>query len=922
MSAISGMPKPRPHHSRPLHDMPGEIERPDSRPSQSVVFNSVIFAALLFSSTHAGFAQQAMAAIHGVITDPSGDAVDGATLTLTAADTGSIRNTVTNASGVYAFVDVPPATYTLTIAKDGFTSVSRPVLDLAVNQTATYDSQLAIGSKTERITVVANRDIESSTAELGTVIAEQQINELPLNGRNFTGLLALAPGSSPISVAQNATGGSAFAGNAIGSFYFPAVNGQRNRSNMFLLDGSNDLGSFLGNYNFAPIIDTIQEFKLQSHNDEAEFGQVLGGIVNVVTRSGTNQYHGSVWEFLRNEELDARSFFAASRTPLRQNQFGFAAGGPLAIPNVHAGKHKTFFFGGYEGFRQSQASATPLLVPTEAQLGGKFSGQSTPISNPWTTAPDPNNPGSYLRMPFAGNVIPPSLISKAALAWASLFPEPTGSTVPGYNLTDVTPERTDQDSYQIRIDRSVSDRDTLFGRVSYYSQDSSSSGGFPGASTVARINGWNALATEIHTFGPSAVLEVHVARNQGDDLYGTTFPNAPSQIGPSLLASGFASNWISNYQGGNGPYIPTMAISGYASAGDYFQDTGLADTWQLSGNFTKVVGRHTFKAGVDTATNNSRSSSYNATESFTSFETANLESANASGNALASFLLGVPDSARRVNALVTTRGGWVDGGYVQDQWRMTKRLTLNIGVRWDVTLWPINGSQGKPSSYIGDVDLSNGSYLLSAMPPPCSATIGVPCIPGGTLPQHVVVTDQSNGAILHDSYNNWQGRFGFGYRLTERLALRGGYGRFYDNWNSVIQLTQNYGTTWPNVGQLSANNLNFPSPTVGIGDPLGLGSGALQPAATPFNQVAFFVDPEFKLPYDDHWNVGLEQSLAASFLVSAAYVGDYSRHLDVGGLDNVAMAAGPRRCHDCGITTAVPVHYAHLLRPKRRSQHV
>ena len=162
-----------------------------------------------------------------MITDPSGDAVEGATLTLTAVNTGSIRNTVTNASGAYAFVDVPPAAYTLTIAKDGFTSVSRPVLDLAVNQTATYDFQLAIGSKTETVTVVAHRDIEASTAELGTVIAEQQINELPLNGRNFTGLLALAPGASPISVAQNATGGNAFAGNAIGAFYFPAVNGWR-----------------------------------------------------------------------------------------------------------------------------------------------------------------------------------------------------------------------------------------------------------------------------------------------------------------------------------------------------------------------------------------------------------------------------------------------------------------------------------------------------------------------------------------------------------------------------------------------------------------------------------------------------------------------------------------------------------------------
>lgn len=330
---------------------------------------TLALAALVPFHPTSAFAEQATASINGFITDPAGEVVEGAVLTLIAVGTTGVRTTVSNHSGAYSFVSLPPASYTLKAVKDGFSTVSRQAFDLAVNQTVTYDFRLALGPKQDTVTVIATPNIESSTGELGTVIAQQSMDELPLNGRNFTRLLTLSPGASPVSVAQNAAGGSAFAGNAIGSFSFPAVNGQRNRSNMFLLDGSNDLGSFIGNYNFAPILDTVQEFKVQSHNDEAEFGQVLGGIVNVVTRSGTNEYHGSLWEFLRNEKLDARNFFAAARNPLRQNQFGVAGGGPLRVPKLYNGTNRTFFFGGYEGYRQSQASSTPLLAPTPAELG-------------------------------------------------------------------------------------------------------------------------------------------------------------------------------------------------------------------------------------------------------------------------------------------------------------------------------------------------------------------------------------------------------------------------------------------------------------------------------------------------------------------------------------------------------------------------
>ncbi len=327
-----------------------------------------IASAMLFIASP-GYSQQSSAAINGIVQDQTGAVVEGATVTLTNLDTAVSRNGVSNAAGDYVFVNVLPGVYSLKIAKPGFGTQTQQPVRLEVNQTATLNFTLTVGSTQQQVTVEAAAiAIESSTAELGTVINEQEVKDLPLNGRNFTQLLTLTPGASPISVAQNSGGGGGFAGNAVGSFSFPALNGQRNRSNMFLMDGVVDLGSFIGNYNVEPIVDAVQEFKVQSHNDLSEFGQAPGGIVDVATKSGTNSFHVTAWEFLRNQIFDARNTFVTSRNPLRQNQFGVAGGGPVWIPKVYNGKNKTFFFGAYEGYRRSQASENKGLAPTAAEV--------------------------------------------------------------------------------------------------------------------------------------------------------------------------------------------------------------------------------------------------------------------------------------------------------------------------------------------------------------------------------------------------------------------------------------------------------------------------------------------------------------------------------------------------------------------------
>ena len=318
---------------------------------------------------------QSSASVSGSVVDPSGSAVTGANITLKNTDTNVQQGSVTSSSGTYAIINIPPGNYSIDVSKEGFSTAQLTHIVLGVNQAASFNFTMTVGAVTQQVSVSADAaTVESTTSELGTVIGTRAVNNLPLNGRNFTQLLELTPGVSPVSVGQNSGGGGGFAGQSLGQFTFPSVNGARNRSNMFLLDGVSDLGSFIGNYNYQPIVDDIQEFKVQSHNDLAEFGQVAGGIVNVVTKSGTNQLHGTVWEYLRNSAFDARNYFLPVVNPLRQNQFGVAAGGPIVIPHVYNGRNKTFFFFSYEGFRQSQATQSLITTPTAAQLTGDFSG--------------------------------------------------------------------------------------------------------------------------------------------------------------------------------------------------------------------------------------------------------------------------------------------------------------------------------------------------------------------------------------------------------------------------------------------------------------------------------------------------------------------------------------------------------------------
>ena len=420
-----------------------------------------------------------------------------------------------------------------------------------MNQTARIDFTLKVGSVTTTVEVgTSGLQIETSTSELGSVIGTSEVNSLPLNGRNFTQLMLLSPGMSPANQSQNAGGGGI--GNPIGNVVFPAVNGQTNRSNMFLLDGINNYGSIRDTYAVQPTLDDIEEFKVQSHNDEAQFGQVLGGIVNLATKSGTNTFHGDAWEFLRNYAFDAANYFNPVKIPLKQNQFGGAIGGPVILPHYN-GKNKTFFYFSYEGFRNHSTANQLYLTPTPAELTGDFSALSSQIYNPYSIQ---STPGGSISQPFmcdpsgnplplngnktqvAGtpcNKIPSSLLNPTMVYYAkSLFPAPINTGNPAFNGRDTTPSVIRQDQISIRLDQQLGTKDRLFVRYTSAWQPDYVSDGFVGAVQNTESDNYNAAVNWTHTFGPSTILELTFGRVLSTIQHDSEVYRCASQLPPAV----------------------------------------------------------------------------------------------------------------------------------------------------------------------------------------------------------------------------------------------------------------------------------------------------------------------------------------------------------------------------------------------------
>jgi len=887
-------------------------------------------------------AQSSSSGVNGVVTDTSGAVVSGAKVTLVNVGTNVERDTVSNATGDYFFTEVPPARYTLTFSATGFQKESIAAFDVGVAQVVTINAALKVGNVQQSVTVEAiNTEVESSSAQLGSVIGTQPVNDLPLDGRNFTQLLDLTPGVTPISTGQNSSASNTaiISTSAENNYSFPSINGAYNRSTMYETDGMINNNSWYNTYAVSPIVDTMQEFKINSHSD-AEYGGVLGGVVNVATKAGTNSYHGSAWEFLRTSSFDARPFFTAPPS-YHLDTYGGQMGGPISIPHLYNGKNKTFFEIGYEGTHFTRANGTPILIPTAAQLGestfggpsnlpyADFSSASTGVTKNGTclatdtTADvgacqlwDPTAGGNFASTPYRpfyhGNQVPVSEFQPTQLAFVkAVFGSNAPYAIPGYpstvyNYEITSPTIQPTDNYSLRVDEHLGNKDFIFARYAGWQGKTTAPSTLPTLFSITSIPAQQYGVSWNHVFSPTTSMQVQYAKAHVLDDSITKY-NAPNLWQTYGCSTDMCDDFVQNIA-----LLVTQTVTGGFSGGETnTNSSNLAAIHEWSGSFIKVIGNHQFQAGGGWDEDNYTSYLRQGTVTFSGASTGNFSGnpdtpatftasqiSAQSGFGLLDFLLDYPNSEAKRNVLITERPGGIGSAYVQDSWKMNPKLTVNYGLRYDRSVIPAYGTEAsvglQGSIETGDPDFNTGLYIVQQLPPLCSVRGHAPCLPSATLPADVVVAQ--GGRILHGSKMNLGPRFGFAYRVNNGLSVRGGIGVLWDNWSALIQMPQNYQGSWPDTGTLQINNTNVPAAGgiyVSAQNPFAANPGNL-PAATPWgsSNVNYMVDPLWRNPYSEQYNFGLEKQLWFGSILSANYVGSASHRLDIGGYYNTGTPCG------------------------------
>ena len=883
------------------------------------------YCAMLIGVCTISQAQSATGQFNGHVFDSTGNVVVNAKVSLRDPETGLTRTANTNGEGLYQFPLIPPGIYTLTATAVGFESAATTGLKLDVNQTYTQEFKLQVGSTTTTVSVSASAEmLQSSTANLGAVVEEQTVNNLPLNGRSFSALLTLTPGENPVNYSQNSGVGFGvgFGSSGIpGSTYvFPSTQGQWNRENLYYLDGVINTAGFASTYDVPPIIDSIQEFKLMSHDDQAEFGGTLGGVVNLVTKSGTNAYHGALWEYLRNNAFDSRNPFTdfngnspAAPAPFRQNEYGADFGGHVKIPKVDNGTNKTFFFAAWEAWKYSKAAGATYISPTAAEISGDFtnsgivtnSGQPALLYNPFLTT---GTAGNYSR-PLLGNghVIPAGMINTGVQNFIKAYsdtPNFTPTTVGGPNTILNTVGTNNAEQFTGRVDQNFGSSNTLWFRYSFIN-GSSISPQSAHAQGLSSSDNRNYGGGYTHVFSPRLLLDATLGYSGRFNALGTTaFSGVPT--GGNAIFSAVQN--VYGFQ--NFSYSPFLGSNySYAGIGGNGPNESATSELNFAVNLTWMRGNHQFRFGAQ-----EQIPQYiqgingeffgGATFTFASFETADPSNQGSTGNSLAGALIGVPDNGR-FQALTTGVRTISPSAYFEDSWKAFPRLTINAGIRWD--------GESSPHLLLGTtagmLDPNTGNWIVSGgkLPPPCNPAGGVfaPCIPtlasdpdlspsdAALIAAHV--TPAANPNLGPDPiYTNFGPRFGIAYQVTPKTVVRGGYGMVFDNVTGSIQSVRDRLLAWPSNASLPLvfNAIGGPVTTMTNIIPTLSATKALPSVASPFNQFGWYYDPHLKDHYSHQFNVEIQQQFSSNLLASVSYVGSLTEHLPITGLANNSPTAG------------------------------
>ena len=801
----------------------------------------VIMMALLFSGG-AGLmtAQIVSGTIVGTVRDSSGAAMANTKVVVLNSETNQSRESLTNAVGAFSFPTLAPGRYRVTATQAGFKSAVVSEIELQIDQTARIDLTMQVGQVSEEVTVAADvAQLQTDTATMGQVIGEKPVNDLPLNGRNFLQLASLSAGVVPSTATSTQ---SARLGRASLTTH---VAGSRGSANSFLIDGIEARGARLGEISILPSPDVIKEFKIQRNYYSAEYGD-NPGIISVSLKSGTNAFHGTVYEYLRNSALDSAQFFdQGGAAPFKQNQFGANVGGPIV-------KDRTFFFFAYDGQRRRRSNQAFATVPDPLQLTGNFASLKDSTGKPIVIT-DPFNKNA----PFTGNVIPPSRISPLAQAYNKYIPAPN-TNLPQGNLTG-TPETLDDfDQYLIKVDHRFSDKDTLSGRFQKSDWGILNQSLLPYAGSTFPLNGRIASLQETHIFGPTAVNTLKLGYNR--DIVANGNETASTDLATSF---GLKNLSVAPFDYS----LPRFNITGFTQLG-HSQQTfhQFTNAYILSDTLALVRGAHNIILGGDIRAYRSPQSTSNGTNG--RITVSNIFT----GYSVSDYLLGAFQQATAFTSLVT--GDYRNQHYAlyfQDDYKIRPRLTLNLGLRWEYAspTHETNGSEGY-------FDQTAGVLRLAKSPSIYGIDVSSPSIVVGGVREGVYAPD----------YKQFAPRIGLAYQLNQKTVIRSGYGIFYitNQGSHTIEGSVNPGAAITVTSTNSKGQIPRLVDTLfdSVSQSAVQGGGSLQT-----------INPLREPSYMQQWNLNIQRELPFNTILEVGYAGSNGIHL-VGTTDvNAARLNNP-----------------------------
>ena len=782
--------------------------------------------------------------ILGTVLDPSGNTVPKARVVAHEEATGYERSAPTSTLGDYEFIGLPVGQYSITVEAEGFARESRRDIRLSVQDRLRVDFTLKVGQVTETVTIQSQAPmVEGDSSARGQVIQNRMIVDLPLNGRDFMDLPLLTPGVQ--------TGAP---GNMEGNYFDKtiAANGMPAEANEYYVDGAFSTVQFTGVVGVKQSADSLQEFKVMTSTYSAEFGNKAGIHLNLISKSGANGLHGSLFEFIRNDIFDARNFFALGKPEFRRNNFGANAGGPIK-------KDRLFFYGVYEGTRIRQGATRVTRVPTAAQLNGNLSGEPQ-IYDPFSTHPDPGSPGQVIRDPIPGNLIPANRLDPITAALAKAYYPAPNAVDPVRNFVSALSVSDSPDIYSGKVDWRINDKHNAFTKYSISTRPRYNPG------TFSLVGGDNQLIrsqlasiNDTWIISPRTIAEFTVAYDRfvANFIQQNVNKDIPGQAG--ILGTS------------RDPFtfgVPVIGISGggYSGFGDgaFRPNVETDNQYQLTAKVSRRSGGHSLKIGADLrkfAWHQFTDAYFNGNFSFSGTFTSQ-RSSTGSNSGLAEMLMGIPTSASVSGGLDRVRMfSWSIQPFILDDWQVTRNLTLNLGLRWEFNA-PWVEAQDRWAGF----DFSTGKAVY-----PTSANTY-----GRTIPYPFEQKDMH--ALYPSRYRNFAPRLGFAYRPfgSDHTALRGGYGIYYNNNQSVDLL--NVGSDFP--WRLTRSVTSDPTvPQLRIKDAL------VSTALPPLFNLTFLYRGLRREGIAQQWSFGVQQDLFKGVTLDVSYVGSKHDHFPLYGVN-------------------------------------